>query len=210
MLAHAAGSKADIIARCGDFSHHPCGTRWPAAATRQTRYDIWGENLYYGSEPISSPRSALLAWLESPEHRAILFGRAWRDLGVTVHRARSLDGNPACPSGCSRSQGGSVSPVEAGDRRSARNRPGVAEQSHKREMSEAVRGDFERLRARRAGRNRPPQTAAPSERVVLTPAQPAPDPEPAAAEPSSESVSEQALERARGSWLRFARRRRQS
>jgi uncharacterized protein YkwD len=92
-LADAAGSKADIIASCADFSHHPCGTRWPAAATRQTRYDIWGENLYYGGRPLSSPRSALLAWLESPEHRAILFGRSWRDLGATVQRARALDGN---------------------------------------------------------------------------------------------------------------------
>src|SRR5690348_15302412 len=35
MLADAAGSKADIIANCGDFSHYPCGTRWPAQATRR-------------------------------------------------------------------------------------------------------------------------------------------------------------------------------
>jgi uncharacterized protein YkwD len=95
LLAHAAGSKADIIAGCGDFSHYPCGTRWPAAATRQTRYDIWGENLYYGGPPVAGARAALLAWLESPEHRAILFGRFWRDLGVTVHHARTLVGNTA-------------------------------------------------------------------------------------------------------------------
>lgn len=93
MLAHAAGSKADIIATCGDFSHHPCGARWPASATRQTRYDVWGENLYFGTRTVSSPRVALLAWLESPEHRAVLFGRAWRDLGVTVRPARTLAGN---------------------------------------------------------------------------------------------------------------------
>jgi uncharacterized protein YkwD len=94
VLANAAGSKADIIVSCGDFSHHPCGTRWPAAAIRRTSFDIWGENLYYGSKPIASPRTALLAWLESPEHRAILFGRAWKALGVTVHPARVLGGNP--------------------------------------------------------------------------------------------------------------------
>jgi uncharacterized protein YkwD len=93
VLANAAGSKADIIASCGHFSHHPCGARWPTSGTRQTRYDIWGENLYYGSKPISSPRAALLAWLESPAHRAVLFGRAWRDLGTTVHPARSVDSN---------------------------------------------------------------------------------------------------------------------
>jgi hypothetical protein len=57
-----------------------------------------------------------------------------------------------------------------GDRRSARNRPSVAEQSHKDEMSEAVRGDFERLRARRERSNRAGQRLPPSrpERVVLT------------------------------------------
>jgi uncharacterized protein YkwD len=93
VLANAAGSKADIIVNCGDFSHHPCGTRWPAAAVRRSPFDIWGENLYYGSRPLASPRAALLAWLESPEHRAVLFGRAWRALGVTVHAARALGGN---------------------------------------------------------------------------------------------------------------------
>jgi uncharacterized protein YkwD len=93
LLANAAGSKADVIAACGDFSHHPCGTRWPAQATRQRRYSIWGENLFYGVRWISSPRAALLAWLESPEHRAVLFARPWTDLGVTVHIAPALGGN---------------------------------------------------------------------------------------------------------------------
>jgi len=47
----------------------------------------------------------------------------------------------------------------------------VAEQSHKREMSEAVRGDFERLRARRQRRGRAAERAATvqPERIVLTP-----------------------------------------
>jgi len=94
MLANAAGSKADVIVSCGDFSHYPCGTRWPAQATKRNPFDIWGENLFYGGHTIATPRSALLAWLESPEHRAILFGRLWRAVGVTVHRARSLGGNP--------------------------------------------------------------------------------------------------------------------
>ena len=81
-LANAAGSKADIIAACDDFSHYACGSRWPASSTRRRPYDVWGENLYYGVRYISSPRAALLAWLESPEHRAVLFGRPWHDLGI--------------------------------------------------------------------------------------------------------------------------------
>jgi hypothetical protein len=55
----------------------------------------------------------------------------------------------------------------------------VAEQSHKREMSDAVRGDFERLRARRQRRPRAAERpAGQSERIVLTPPQPAQEPEP--------------------------------
>jgi uncharacterized protein YkwD len=92
-LANAAGSKADIIVACNDFSHHACGSRWPAEAARQHRYDIWGENLYYGVRAISTPRRALLAWLESPEHRALLFGRPWRDLGLMYRVVPSLRGS---------------------------------------------------------------------------------------------------------------------
>jgi uncharacterized protein YkwD len=94
LLANTAGSKADVIARCGDLSHHACGTPWPSTAARRApRYDIWGENLYYGSAPVSTPRAALLAWLESPEHRAVLLGNAWRDLGTTVQGTRTLAGS---------------------------------------------------------------------------------------------------------------------
>ena len=92
-LANAAGSKADIIASCNDFSHHACGSRWPASNTQHRPYDIWGENLYYGVRYISSPRAALLAWLESPEHRAVLFGRPWRDLGIMYRVVPSLRGS---------------------------------------------------------------------------------------------------------------------
>ena len=92
VLANAAGTKADMIASCGDFSHHPCGTRWPISSTRQTRYDIWGENLYYSSK---SSRARVLRYSHgsSRQHRAVLFGRAWRDLGMTIHQTRVLDGN---------------------------------------------------------------------------------------------------------------------
>jgi len=93
VLGWAAAAKAGVIASCGDFSHHACGTRWPAAATLQKRYDRWGENLYYGVRQVATPRAALLAWLQSPEHRAILFGRVWLDVGVTVRAAPSLDGH---------------------------------------------------------------------------------------------------------------------
>jgi uncharacterized protein YkwD len=93
LLGRAAGLKAGVIASCRDFSHYACGRRWPAAAARQRQYDRWGENLYYGGAQAASPRAAVLAWLESPEHRAVLFGRVWRDVGVTVRSTPKLDGH---------------------------------------------------------------------------------------------------------------------
>jgi hypothetical protein len=74
----------------------------------------------------------------------------------------------------------------------------VAEQSHKQEMSDAVRGDFERLRARRqrdkGGAERAP--ADRPERIVLTP------PQPAVEEPAPEAEEQVAPLEAQGSTAR--------
>jgi len=49
----------------------------------------------------------------------------------------------------------------------------VGEQSHKREMMDAVRGDFERLRQRRErGRERGEPRPVQAEKVVATPSEP--------------------------------------
>ena len=92
-LATVADAKAHIVIQCGDFSHTPCGLRWPtAAATAKRAWNVWGENLYVGNLWLRTPRAAMLAWLESPEHRVVLFGRAWTRLGVSVQRAQTLAG----------------------------------------------------------------------------------------------------------------------
>jgi len=69
----------------------------------------------------------------------------------------------------------------------------VKEQSHKNEMGAALRGDFERLRARRGGETGAIEPAAPSPPLVTQP-DPAPEPEivPEPAAPAVESG---------GSWL---------
>ena len=51
-----------------------------------------GENLAWGQGRLGSARTALASWLASPEHRQILFGGGWRDLGVARVRATSLFG----------------------------------------------------------------------------------------------------------------------
>lgn len=91
------------------------------------------------------------------------------------------------------------------------NRPSVAEQSHKREMSDAVRGDFERLRARREGSVRGGQSlpGARPERVVLTRpgrvVEADPEPRPPVEPPVEEAPAAQGR-----SWLRSVLRRGQS
>ena len=102
----------------------------------------------------------------------------------------------------------------------------MAEQSHKREMSDAIRGDFERLRARRErGSRAPAPTPARPERVILTPprlpegasedtpvapmaADPVPEPDEETTVPQ-EVEAEPAPARTRSdSWLRSVLRRR--
>jgi len=89
-LASVASAKASRITRCDDFSHFPCGSQLQTPGP----FHVFGENLYFGQRPLESPRAALLAWLGSPEHRAILFDGEWTALGVTVLHARKLDGAP--------------------------------------------------------------------------------------------------------------------
>ena len=92
-LATVADAKARVVIACGDFSHHPCGARWPtSAATAKRAWNVWGENLYVGNLWLRTPRAAMLAWLQSPEHRIILFSRSWTRLGVSVARAPTLVG----------------------------------------------------------------------------------------------------------------------
>jgi hypothetical protein len=89
----------------------------------------------------------------------------------------------------------------------------MAEQSHKREMNDALRGDFERLRARRQRAPRPELRADASERVVLTPPRQLDEPEPPAVEPARDAVTTgdpdaEPAPAPRRSWLGALRRRR--
>lgn len=92
-LASVADAKGRVVIQCGDFSHYPCGTRWPTSvATARRTWNVWGENLYVGNLWLRTPRAAMLGWLESPEHREVLFDRSWTRLGVSVQRAAKLVG----------------------------------------------------------------------------------------------------------------------
>jgi uncharacterized protein YkwD len=87
--------RAGEIRRCQDFSHTPCGE--PFIAVFQvvgyfTGTASVGENLAWGQGRLGTARSAMASWLASPEHRVILFGSSWRDLGLARTHATSLFG----------------------------------------------------------------------------------------------------------------------
>jgi uncharacterized protein YkwD len=86
-LAAAAREHSLEMARFGYFSHSSAGGesfgRRIARFYRMGNRRHWaaGENLYWSSgEPDASV--AVEAWLQSPEHRAIVLRRDWREFGI--------------------------------------------------------------------------------------------------------------------------------
>jgi len=94
-LDRSAGLRAAEITRCQDFSHTPCGEPF-IAVFQLVGYPLAsvGENLAWGQGRLGSARTAMAGWLASPEHRQILFGANWRELGLARVRASSLFGRP--------------------------------------------------------------------------------------------------------------------
>lgn len=97
LLDRAAALKLAADIRCGTFSHTPCGDPF-TEVFRQAGYTSpnggWtlGENLAWGTQTLSSPRTILDAWLNSREHRRILFTPGFRELGVGLARPRNFLG----------------------------------------------------------------------------------------------------------------------
>ena len=83
-LTQSAALKVAAIERCDAFSHTPCGS--PMARGMQRTgyargcYSV-GENLAWVTIGVT-PRQVVKEWLASPEHRANLLDRRFRDTGV--------------------------------------------------------------------------------------------------------------------------------
>jgi uncharacterized protein YkwD len=93
ILARAAGTKAQYVVRCDDFSHTPCGLRATAAVSASGyRFVMWGENLFFGTGELGTPRRAMEAWLASPPHRRTLLTRGFAHVGVALLRPPLLEG----------------------------------------------------------------------------------------------------------------------
>ena len=91
-LGAAARAHSTQMARLGYFSHNSAnGTPfwrriqgyYPAAGFR---YWSVGENLLWSSPSVDAA-SALRMWMQSPEHRANLLNRGWREVGVSAVHA---------------------------------------------------------------------------------------------------------------------------
>ena len=96
-LQRAATLKGERVASCGQFSHTPCGSAVTAAVRAAGyRYATFGENLFAGTWGQVSARDVVLAWLESPEHRANVLSPSFRDVGAAPVLAHGLlDGGDA-------------------------------------------------------------------------------------------------------------------
>jgi uncharacterized protein YkwD len=93
VLARAAGTKGRYVVRCDDFSHTPCGLAASAAVSASGyRFTMWGENLFFGTGELGTPRRAMEAWLASPPHRRTLLTRGFAHVGVALLRPPLLDG----------------------------------------------------------------------------------------------------------------------
>jgi uncharacterized protein YkwD len=85
----ATGHSADMVD--GDYFDHttPRGVTMVdrikgSGYVRPNRGWMIGENLEWGTGTLATPRGAMKAWMNSPEHRANILQRGYRELGVGV------------------------------------------------------------------------------------------------------------------------------
>jgi uncharacterized protein YkwD len=83
------------------FAHDSRNGRSPFARMRATHYvprnaSWWlGENIGWGSGPLSEPAALVRAWMHSPPHRANILSRHFRDIGIGIVRGAPVGGGGA-------------------------------------------------------------------------------------------------------------------
>jgi uncharacterized protein YkwD len=89
-LRQAALSHSDEMVRQGYFEHtSPAGVTFVdrIEATGYTRgARVWevGENLVWGTGPLSTPQSLVTSWMNSPPHRENLLRPRFREIGIAA------------------------------------------------------------------------------------------------------------------------------
>ena len=93
-LRVAAVLKGRGVASCGQLSHTPCETPVTDAVRRAGYpFAMFGENLFAGIERHVSARDVLVAWLQSPAHRANVLRPAFQEVGLAAVPAERLLGS---------------------------------------------------------------------------------------------------------------------
>jgi uncharacterized protein YkwD len=83
-LARAAEAhSADMLER-GYFAHDDAHGSWDARIRRYVTRSEVGEILSFGSGAWATPAGMVEAWMQSPDHRAVIMRRALRRVGVGV------------------------------------------------------------------------------------------------------------------------------
>lgn len=96
-LTAAAGQHSRSMAQKGYFSHDSAngGSFWRRIASFYGYHGFrdWsvGENILWSS-PDVTPAGALRMWMTSPEHKANLLDRSWREIGLSAVHATSAPG----------------------------------------------------------------------------------------------------------------------
>jgi uncharacterized protein YkwD len=96
-LTAAATQHSQSMAQKGYFSHDSANGNvfWRRIATfyGYRGFKDWsvGENILWSS-PDVAPAAALRMWMESPEHRANLLDRSWREIGLSAVHAATAPG----------------------------------------------------------------------------------------------------------------------
>jgi uncharacterized protein YkwD len=92
-LAAAATEHSSAMASENFFSHDGDGT--PVSRASNAGYmsgaRAWGigENLEWATGKAATPKAVVRGWMKSPEHRAVILSRQFRQVGVGV-----VDGSP--------------------------------------------------------------------------------------------------------------------
>src|ERR671936_967933 len=96
-LSAAAGQHSREMARVGYFGHNSAdGTAFWRRVERyypSRGYHSWsvGENLLWSSPDVDAA-GAIKMWMASPEHRANLLNRSWREIGLAAVHSDSAPG----------------------------------------------------------------------------------------------------------------------
>ena len=98
-LRQAALSHSNEMISQGYFEHtSPAGLSFidrieATGYMRGARSWEVGENLVWGTGPLSTPQSLVTAWMNSPPHRENLLGPAFREIGVAAVAGHPLSRN---------------------------------------------------------------------------------------------------------------------